>query len=66
MLQVPPRPARGNEANLSCGFVFLSALLHARIAEEKGGEAELPKLAFFDDGSPLAALIRDRAPKFDE
>jgi AAA+ superfamily predicted ATPase len=66
MLQVSRDAVRGNEANLSCGLDFLSALLHARITEEKGVEAELPKLSFFDDGSPLAALIRDRAPKFDE
>ncbi len=66
MLQLPSGAGRGNEANLACGFDFLSALLHARIAEEKGDEADLPKLSFFDDGSPLAQLIKERSPRFDE
>ncbi len=55
-----------NEANLEQGLTFLSELLRARIADHGGAEAALPKLAFFDDRSPFATLIKDRQPKFDE
>ena len=56
----------GNEANLEQGLDFLTALLRARISEDAGAEAALPKLAYFDDGSPFSAFIKERQPKFDE
>jgi hypothetical protein len=56
----------GNEHNLVRGLEFLSALIRGRLSEEAGAEAALPKLAFFDDGSPLAMVIRDRHPVFAE
>jgi len=56
----------GNEANLDRGFEFLAALINTRLAEERGAEAVLPELGFFDDGSPLGRLIGRRRPRFDE
>ena len=58
--------APSNEANLEQGLAFLSELLRARIADNRGAEAALPKLAYFDDQSPFSQLIKDRKPKFDE
>jgi AAA+ superfamily predicted ATPase len=59
-------PGPSNEANLEQGLAFLSELLRARIADHSGAEATLPKLAYFDDRSPFAQLVKDRQPKFDE
>ncbi len=59
-------PRAGNEANLDRGLEFLTALIRARLAEEAGEATTLPELGFFDDDSPLAALIRRRRPKLDE
>ena len=41
----------GNEDNIEKGLAFLTALIHARIAEAAGAEAALPELAYFNDGS---------------
>jgi hypothetical protein len=59
-------PAASNEANLERGLDFLSELMRARMADEKGAEATLPKLLYFDDTSPFAALLKSRQPTFDE
>ncbi len=56
----------GNETNLERGLEFLAALIQARIAEEAGREASLPAPGYLDDGSPLARLVAERKPKFDE
>ena len=63
--QVQPA-CSSNEANLEQALAFLGDLLRARMADHNGVEASLPKLTYFDDGSPFAALIKERQPKFDE
>ncbi len=62
----PERPIAENTANLEAAFDVLQRLVRACIAGENiapGGEISIE---FFDDGSPLGDLIRDKRPSFAE
>jgi hypothetical protein len=59
--------ASENTQNLDQGLEFLESLIRARLLEAaSGGEATLPKLGVYRDGSPLGEWIADRRPRFDE
>jgi hypothetical protein len=55
-----------NTQNLGQGLEFLEALIRARLKETAGGEAALPRLGIYRDGSPLGEWIATRSPRFDE
>ena len=65
-VQEPNQKPNENTQNLGQGLEFIEALIRARLTEVAGGEATLPRLGVYRDGSPLGQWIEARRLRFDE